>query len=334
MRVLVTGATGFVGSHAVRALVDAGHRVTCLVRDPARLDSALPAEVRDQVQVAIGDVLVADSVEGALEGCEGVLHAAGAVGVTSSRSGSRDVNVEGTRNVVGLAVKAGCDPIVYTSTVVVLDETAPVLTSDTPLGSPPGPYGRSKLVAEQYVQAQQESGAPVTSFYVGGVFGPDCPDIASGMQGIIGAVNQLMPVTNGGVGTIDARDLAQLLVAAMEPGRGPRHYIAGGQFLSWAEWSDLLGDVIGRPIRRVPMPSVVLRSTGRALDLLKVIRDFDYPLTHEAATQMTSAPRSDDRATLEELGVTVRPVGETLADSVRWLIREGHIDPSKAPRLA
>jgi nucleoside-diphosphate-sugar epimerase len=332
--VLVTGATGFVGSHATVALLDAGHDVTCLVRDPARLDAALPAATRSRVDVAVGDVLVAESVERALEGCDGVLHAAGAVGVSKAKAGSRDVNVEGTRNVVGLAVQADCDPVIYTSTVVVLDDTAPVLTADTPLGSPPGPYGRSKLVAEQYVQAQQRSGAPVTSFYVGGVFGPDCPDIASGMQGIIGAVNQVMPVTNGGVGTIDARDLAQLLVAAMEPGRGPRHYIAGGQFLSWAEWTELLGDVIGRPLRRVPMPSVLIRSTGRALDLLKVIRDFDYPLTHEAAVQMTSAPRSDDRATLEELGVSVRPVAETLTDSVRWLIDEGHIDVSKAPRFA
>jgi dihydroflavonol-4-reductase len=334
VRVLVTGATGFVGSHAVGALLDAGHDVRCLVRDPVRLDLALDPDVRERVDVATGDVLVAESVERALDGCDGVLHAAGAVGVAKANAGSRDVNVEGTRNVVGLAVDAGCDPIVYTSSIVVLDDTVPVMTADTPLGSPDGPYGRSKLVAEQYVRAQQRAGAPVTTFYIGGVFGPSCPDVASGMMGIVGAVNQVMPVTNGGVGTIDARDLAQLLTAAMEPGRGPRRYIAGGQFLSWAEWTDLLGEVIGRPLRRLPMPSVVVRSAGRFLDLLKVVRDFDYPLTQEAAAQMTSAPRSDDRATLEELGVTVRPVAETLADSVRWLIEEGYIDPAKAPRLA
>lgn len=334
MRVLVTGATGFVGSHATVALLDAGHDVRCLVRDPVRLDAALPESARERVDVAIGDVLVAGSVERALDGCDAVLHAAGSVGVSSARAGSRDVNVEGTRNVVGLAVAADCDPVIYTSSVVVLDDSVPVMTADTPLGSPPGPYGRSKLVAEQYVQSQQQSGAPVTSFYVGGVFGPECPDIASGMQGLIGAINQVMPVTNGGVGTIDVRDLAQMLVAAMEPGRGPRHYMAGGQFLSWAEWTDTVGSVTGRSIRRVPMPSVLIRSTGRVLDLMKVIKDFDYPLTYEAAQQMTSSPRCDDSATMEELGVEVRAVAETLADSIRWLIAEGHIDAAKAPRLS
>lgn len=63
------------------------------------------------------------------------------------------------------------------------------------------------------------------------------------------------------------------------------------------------------------------------------MRDFDYPLTHEAAVQMTSSPRCDDRVTLAELGVDVRPVADTMADSVRWLIAEGHIDASRAPAL-
>lgn len=331
---LVTGATGFVGSHAVGALLGAGHQVRCLVRTPERLDTSLAPEVRSQVEVAVGDVMSEDSVARALEGCDAVLHAAGAVGVSNARSGSRDVNVEGTRTVVGLAVQARCDPILYTSSVVVLDESSPVLTSDTPLGSPPGPYGRSKLIAERYVQMHQRAGAPVVSFYVGGVFGPQCPDVASGMSGIVGAVNQAMPVTNGGVGIIDVRDLALLLAAATEPERGPRRYIAGGQFVSWAEWSALLGDVTGRPIRRVPMPSPMIRAAGRALDLAKRVKDFDYPLTHEAAVQMTSAPRADDSATAQELGVELRPVAETMSDSVRWLVDHGHIVPDKAPNFA
>lgn len=334
VRVLVTGATGYVGSHVVGALLGAGHQVRCLVRTPARLDAALPPDARGKVDVVIGDVLVAESVERALEGCDAVIHAAGAVGVSTAGSGSRDVNVDGTRNVVGSAVNAGCDPILYTSSVVVLDESSPVMTATTPLGSPSGPYGRSKLVAERYVQSHQRAGAPVVSFYVGGVFGPECPDVASGMVGIVGAVNQVMPVTDGGIGTIDVRDLALMLVAALEPDRGPRRYIAGGQFLSWAEWCDVLGEVIGRPVRRIPMPSMVIRGSGRLLDLLKRVKDFDYPLTYEAAVQMTAAPRCDDRATVEELGVEVRPVAETMADSVRWLIATGHIDASRAPNFA
>lgn len=329
----MTGATGFVGSHAVAEMLAAGHDVRCLVRDPTRLDGALSSTDRERVDVAVGDVLDAASVRRALDGCDAVLHAAGAVGVSRAHAGSRDVNVEGTTHVIGQAVAAGCDPILYTSSIVVLDDSVPTMTAETPLGAPSGPYGRSKRDAELVARHHQAAGDPVVSFYVGGVFGPECPDVASGMSGIVGAVNQAMPIPHGGIGTIDVRDLARLLTAALEPGRGPRRYMVGGQFLSWDDWSTLLGEVTGRPIRRIPMPSIVIRSSGRALDLLKRVRDFDYPLTHEAAVQMTSSPRCDDRVTLAELGVDVRPVADTMADSVRWLIAEGHIDASRAPAL-
>lgn len=331
MRVLVTGATGFVGSHVVTALVHAGHDVRCLVRDAGRLDHALTGTTRPVVDVAVGDVLDPASIASAVDGCDAVVHAAGAVGVARARSGSRDVNVEGTRNVVEGAVAAGCDPVVYTSSVVVLDDSAPVMTTSTPLGSPTGPYGRSKLDAERIVRDLQADGAPVVTFYIGGVFGPDAPEVGSALLGIVGAVNRLMPVTSGGVGMIDVRDVADLVVAAMEPGQGPRRFMAGGRFLTWAEWTDLLAEVTGRPVRRVPVPAPLLRAAGTVLDRLKAVRDFDYPLTHEAAVQMTSSPRTDDAATFDDLHVRPRPASETLADSVRWLVRSGRIDLRRAP---
>lgn len=334
VRVLVTGATGFVGSHVVTALHAAGHDVRCLVRDPSRLDAAPPDVGPDAVEVAVGDVLDRGSLERALDGCDGVVHAAGAVGVARARPGSRDVNVEGTRNVVGLGFEAGCDPVVYTSSVVVLDGTARVLTADSPLGSPTGPYGRSKLLAEQHVRRMQDGGAPVVTFYIGGVFGPDAPEVSSGMLGIVGAVNQLMPITGGGVGIIDVRDVADLVAAALEPGRGPRRFMAGGRFVDWGAWTVLLEQVTGGRIRRLRVPGPVLREAGRVLDLLKAVHDFDYPLTREAAMQMTSSPRCDDSATFAALGIEPRPILDTLRDSTRWLVEVGRIDAHRAPELS
>jgi uncharacterized protein YbjT (DUF2867 family) len=141
-------------------------------------------------------------------------------------------------------------------------------------------------------------------------------------------------VPDGGVGTIDVRDLAQLFVAALVPGRGPRRYMAGGQFLTWAEWTDLLSEVVGRPVRRMRFPNPVLRGLGRSLDAAKRIRSFEYPLTYEAAVQMTSSPRTDDAPTLEELGVAYRPVRDTLTDATRWLVETGRLDARHAPALA
>ena len=279
-------------------------------------------------------MLVVESVQRAVAGCDAVLHAAGVVGVSRVGAGSRDVNLEGTTNVIGTAVGAGCDPVIYTSSVAAMLPTdQPVLTVDSPLGDPPGAYSRSKVDAERFVRSLQDGGAPITTFYVGGVYGPRQPDVTSGMEGIVAAASQLMVVPDGGVATIDVRDLARLIVGATDPGHGPRRYMAGGQFLTWAEWTDLLSQVVGRDIRRIRVPNVALRGLARVLDAAKRVRFFDYPLTYEAAIQMTSSPRTDDRPTLAELGGTYRPVAETITDATRWLVQAGHLDPRFTPAL-
>jgi nucleoside-diphosphate-sugar epimerase len=335
LQVLVTGATGFVGSHAVDALLAAGHRVRVLVRSPERLAPTVLAPVVDRLDVMRGDMCDATSVTAAVAGCDAVLHAAGVVGVSRSDAGSRSANLDGTRTVLRAAVDAGCDPILYTGSVsALLPSGEPVLTVDSPLADPVGDYSRSKVDAERHVRSLQARGAPIASFLIGGVYGPDQPDVASGMEGIVAAASQMMVVPDGGVGTIDVRDLARMFVAALVPGRGPRRYMAGGQFLTWADWTDLLGDVVGRPVRRMRVPNPALRGLGRSLDAAKRIRSFDYPLTYEAAVQMTSSPRTDDAPTLAELGVTYRSVRDTLTDATRWLVDTGHLDARYAPALA
>jgi nucleoside-diphosphate-sugar epimerase len=334
-RILVTGATGFVGSHAADAFLRAGHHVRLLVRSPDRLAPTVLGDRRGDLDVVRGDMCDPDSVAAALDGVDAVLHAAGVVGVSRADAGSRDVNLEGARTVLGAAVTAGCDPILYTGSVsALLPSDEPVLTVDSPLARPPGDYSRSKVDAERYARTLQRDGAPVVSFLIGGVYGPVQPDVASGMEGIVAAASQMMVVPDGGVGTIDVRDLSALFVAALEPGRGPRRYMAGGQYLTWAQWTDLLSEVVGRRVRRVRVPNPALRGLGRTLDAAKRVRNFDYPLTYEAAVQMTSSPRTDDSATLADLGVRYRPVRETLEDATRWLVESGHLDLRHAPALA
>ena len=335
MRVLVTGGTGFIGSHATAAMLDAGHEVRLLARTPAKVATVLGPRGIEPTEVVAGDMGDAASVRAALEGCDAVFHAAAAVGVASGDLSAVAGNVVGTRNVVGQAVEVGCDPVLYTSSVAVLyPTTASRLTPDSPLAEPISEYGRSKLEAEEYVRGLQAGGAPVVSFLIGGVYGPDQPQLDSTMRSIVAATTQAMVVTRGGVGILDVRDLARLAVAALEPGHGPRRFLAGGQFLDWATWTDTLSTVIGRPVRRVKVPAPVMTTLGRTLDLAKRVRSFDYPLTYEAALYMTSGVATDDSATLAALGVGYRPVTETLADSTRWLVEAGHLRPEHAPALS
>jgi dihydroflavonol-4-reductase len=335
VRVLVTGGTGFIGSHAVAAFVAAGHEVHLLARMPEKAEQLMAERGIAVARIHRGDMTDVGAVQRALEDCDAVLHAAASVGVASGDMSGSAVNVEGTRVVVGEAVAAGCDPVLYTSSIAVLYPPAErVLTADSPLAEPVSEYGRSKLEAERFVRHLQASDAPIVSFLISGVYGPDQPQLDSAMTSIVAATSQAMVETQGGVGIIDVRDLAQLFLAALEPGRGPRRYLAGGRFVTWAEWTDLMGQVAGRSLRRVPVPARMMMGLGRLLDAAKRIRHFDYPLTYEAALYMTSAVPHDDAATRAELGIEYRPILETMTDSTRWLVEAGHLDAKHVPGLA
>jgi len=121
MKVLVTGGTGFVGSHSVKAIQDAGHEVRLLVRSPERIAPALDPLGVPAPEHVVGDVTDPESVRRAVEGCDAVLHAA-AVFTYDARKNREmlDVNARATEAVLGTARDAGLDPIVHVSSYVAL----------------------------------------------------------------------------------------------------------------------------------------------------------------------------------------------------------------------
>jgi len=334
VRVLVTGGTGFVGSHTVAALLGRGHEVRVLVRRPERLPGLLRAlgiDV-DAVETAAGDMTDGRAVAAALSGCDAVVHAAAEIGVAGAAGPTGTANVEGVRQVVGRAVQLGLDPVIYTSTIAVhLPTDDPVITLDTPLAEPLSAYGRAKRDAELLVREWQAGQAPVTSFVIGGVYGPVSPHVDGSFAALKGALETFMVVTDGGLGVVDVRDLAQLLAAAVEAGRGPRRYVAGGRFLTWADWTATLSEAVGREVPAHPMTSDELVVLGRQLDRLRAGGDaVDLPLSEEAAVIMAAGVPTDDTATLAELDGSWRPTVDTFRDAVAWLVSEGHLAPQPA----
>ncbi len=170
MKVLMTGGTGYVGSHAVAALQQAGHGVRLLARSPEKVQpnlSPLGAKA-DEVEIVSGDVMEARSVTSAVEGCDAAVHAASIYSLDSRRAAElMRVNVEGTRTVLESAVRAGLDPVVYVSSAVCLRPARPgePLGPDSPVRETTSPYGRSKAEAERVARRMQEEGAPVTIVY-------------------------------------------------------------------------------------------------------------------------------------------------------------------------
>ncbi len=334
VKILVTGATGFVGSHAAEALIRAGHDLRLLARTPERVRRVEASRGVTFGDVVQGDMTDATAVAKALDGCDAVLHAAANVDI-AARSGIYDDNVAGIRNVVVQAAERGLDPVLYVSSIATMfPPPGPVMKPDDPIAHLETAYGRSKAEGERIVRELQAGGAPIVSIYPSGVIGPDDPGPSDTMKGLRDRLRFGWILTSGGAGCVDVRDLARVATAACAPGRGSRRYMAGGHFLPWADEAALCEDIVGRRVRRIPAPPWLVRAAGRGLDGLKRLFPIDYPLTHEAALFVTQFVPSDDSRTCEELDLQFRPVRETLTDAIRWLVEVGELTPAQAPSLA
>lgn len=335
MKILVTGGTGFVGSHAVDALVRAGSEVRLLARSSEKVDRVLGRRGIEVHDVVLGDMTDAACVRAALSGCDAVLHAAAEVEIGRGKD-VFESNVAGSHNVLGTAVELGLDPVVAISSIATMfPPTGSVMTVDDPIANLSTGYGRSKAEGERYARELQAAGKPVVSIYPSAVTGPDDPGPSATLRGLRDSIRFGYLITSGGVPRVDVRDLGAAVVAAVEPGRGPRRYMAGGRFLPWAEDAALCEQIIGRRLRRIPAPPWTLRLLGRAVDAIQaVMPSFDFPITHEAALFMTRMVPCDSQRTTEELGVTFRPSKETLTDTIRFLLESGELEPGHAPALS
>jgi nucleoside-diphosphate-sugar epimerase len=337
MNVLVTGATGLIGSYAAIALRAAGHDVRLFVRSPDKVRTVFAPHGDVFADVARGDITDRPSVDAAMDGCDAVVHAAAVTSVQRRRAAEvLATNEAGVRNVVGSAMAAGVDPIVYTSSVGALfpPDTA-VVGPDTAVAAPKNAYGRSKAAAERYVRDLQADGAPVTILYPGGIWGPYDPNLGPNLQAVITNYEAGTPIVKGsGWSVVDVRDVADLVAAATASGRGPRRYVLGGHNPDTDQLNRVLTEVGGRKVRRIPMPGALLRGVGRLNDAVMRVLPADLSITGEGMQYLTRWPGSDDSAALALMGHPLRPLRETVEDSVRWLVDSGHLDAKYAPALA
>lgn len=326
MRVLVTGGTGFVGSHSVAALVSQGHQVRLLVRSPDRVARSLsPLGVADVESVA-GDVTTQRSVEEAMAGCDAVLHAA-AVYVVDPRAAARirETNVRATETVLGTAVRMGLDPIVHVSSyVALLPPQGAILTPDSPVTQPRGAYCQSKAESERVARGYQEQGAPVVIVYPGGVIGPDDPYLGDTNRALAAFAKSGIAM-RGGAPMVDVRDVAKVHAAVMEPGRGPRRYMITGHYIALPDYVAMLHEITGHHGRIVAMPAGVAMAAGRVADLVQRFVPGRLPLSYEGVWLSALQPHCDDSRTAEELGITARDLRVTVADTVQWLADQGHL---------
>jgi dihydroflavonol-4-reductase len=326
-KVLVTGASGFVGSAVAQKLVAAGYRVRALVRttSPRAHLAGLDLEFVE------GDLRDAASVRRAIDGSRFVFHVA-----ADYRLWARDRNeilrnnLASTRIVMEEARRAGVERIVYTSSVATLavrtdgqsvDETAP-LDEHKAIGV----YKRSKVAAERLVEAMIADGLPAIIVNPSTPIGPrDVKPTPTGRIIVEAATGRMPGFVDTGLNLIHVDDVAAGHLAALDRGKIGERYILGGQNVPLSAMLAEIARLSGRkpPRLRIPRRAVVplalgaeavARVTGRepfvTLDALRMAK---YKMFFTAG----KAER--------ELGLRARPYAEAIEDAIRWFRDAGYL---------
>src|SRR5216684_9086138 len=330
MLALVTGATGFLGSHVARVLAEQGAQLRLLVRPASDLRN-LDGLNADRV---VGDLRDAASIEKALSGCDVAFHVA-----ADYRLWVRDPdemyrsNVEGTRSLLEAARKQGVRRVVYTSSVATMgftsgsnkgniaDEQSPVGIADMI-----GHYKRSKFMAERVAVEAARSGVDVV------IVNPTTPigerDIKPTPTGriVLDFLKRKFPAyVETGLNLVDATECARGHVQALEKGRSGERYILGGENLTLKQILDRLGSITGLPSPKVKLPYIFAFATGVVDEtitgrLLNREPRATIDTVRMGRKKMFACSAKAER----ELGWRIVPVEGALRRAVEWFRANGY----------
>lgn len=336
MRVMVTGGTGFLGSHTVVALLKAGHQVRLLVRSEEKMRKlfALHDVVIDDF--IVGDVTDKTAVIEALRGCEAVIHSAAMVATQKKYAELvRRTNVGGTKLVIGQALEQGIKHIVHVSSITaIFDPEKDYVDENSVPGKATNAYGQSKVECERYVRGLQAEGAPVVITYPTGVVGSNDPGLTEPLQGLQVFLEKIAVITSTGIQLVDVRDCADVNVALLDREPGPDRFAIGGYYYQWYELMDLLEDLTGRKLFRLKISPKLMFAIGAISEWFGRVADKEVTATREAVTYATKWSVVSNDKLEKELGFTFRCGRQTIADTLIWMAQNGHLKMKSIGKLA
>ncbi len=331
LRYLVTGATGFLGSHLARALLERGHQVVALCRhDEPELEDA-------GVIVKAGDVLDGASVRSAADGCVGLFHCAGRVSRKPEDAEELyRVHVEGTKTTLDAAREAGVPRIVVASssgTVAVSDDPDHIATEDdeAPIGLiARWPYYRAKLFAEKAALERNAPGMSVVSVNPTLLLGPGDERGSSTEDVRLFLERRIPAIPSGGLSYVDVRDAAEGMCLAMEHGAAGRRYLIGACNVTLSEFFARLARVSGvrAPFARMPRVPVLARWGAKYLEWAAGTLGLAMPVDPVSLDMAQYYWYLDASRAESELGWSPRDPIATLADTVKDLRARGVVWPA------
>ncbi len=326
MTSLVTGASGFVGSHVARMLVERGEEVRVLVRPQSNLKAIedLPLEK------VYGDLRDAESIRRAVGGVRRVFHVAADYRLEAPHPQEiYDANVAGTRNLLEAASKARVERIVVTSSVATIaverGNALPNESTETQLEEMIGHYKRSKFLAEKEALKAARAGIPVVVVNPTTPVGPgDWKPTPTGRI-IVDFLNGRMPAyVETGLNWVPVEDVAAGHWTAAERGQIGERYILGGRNLRLKDVLDILARISGRPRTRVRLPHAVAMAAGYADRVFSRILSRPPRIPIEGVRMARHKMFVDCSKAAEELGFSAGSVESALERAVNWYRQNGY----------
>jgi dihydroflavonol-4-reductase len=336
MKTLVTGATGFLGSHVARQLIERGENVRVLVRassDTRALEGL-------QAERFAGDLRDASSLGRALDGVSRVFHVAADYRLWARNPREiYDSNVTGTRNLLESARRAGVQKFVYTSTVATIavprHGALPNEATQASVSEMIGDYKRSKFEAEQLAVSAAKSGMPVVIVNPTTPVGPgDWKPTPTGKI-IVDFLNGRMPgYVDTGLNFVPVEDCARGHLLAAERGIAGQRYILGGYNLTLKQMLDILAGVSGRTAPRWKFPHALAYVAGCVDMMVSRITGREPQIPLDGVRMARHKMFVDASKAGREIGFTCGPIEAALGRATQWYENNGYVGAHGARSVA
>ncbi len=332
MKAFVTGSTGLLGNNLVRLLLEQGHQVKALVRSKEKAEklfAGLP------IEYVVGDMENVAAFAAEMQGCDVLFHTAAYFreyyqGHSDHWKKLENINIKGSIKILEEAEKLGVKKAIYVSSSGTIGMKPDGSAGDE--NTPPSAYAvsnlyfKSKVVADKAVaEFVKTHELPVISILPGWMFGiGDAAPTSSG-QIVLDVLQKKLPGTfDGGTSTVDAKDVAQAMIDAVELGKNGEKYIVGGEFYSIEQIAHTIAEVAEIPQLKMKIPNFVILTISTFSEIISRVNGKPPMIPKNGIKTLQAKLTVDSSKAKRELGAKFRPIAETLREEVNWYRKNGY----------
>lgn len=318
MKILVTGATGFLGAHIVRRLLRDGHTVRIL----RRASSSTQDIDGLTFETAIGDITDLESLRPAMKDVDAVIHSAALISYWPKEAEKTiHINGYGTACVAEAALAAGVKRFVYVSSVMAVGIPVPDTVGDETMSfnfdQQPNPYSIGKHEGEVMLQDIVRRGLTAMIVNPGAIIGPVDRRRAVGGLFFPGRINRYFYIS-GGMSAVDVDDVVDGIVHALEKGRAGERYLLTGDNISYRQMREVIAEEMGEPKPCIRIPNFLLRCVARIADAVSFVTGHKPRISLPMAGFLPFGLYYTSKKAQTELGWMYRPFRASVKRALEW----------------